>query len=347
MRISCFAVLVLVTVVSAADPPAKSVKSTSQMGELLTKLERETRPDDGDRQKPAAELGDLLTKQGYTAVPLTRTSDDMLMVRVKLDGHVFNLILDTGAGDAFNLTKAAGKLLGMASDTHEFRNEPWSDVISTKKYGPGFVREVSFVDANYQVGTGYSTIAIDKLIMSGSQAVNQKTSKAEPVQLDGMLGQRFLLDHSAVIDQDTATLYLMPFVKKEGPKLVGRWECIAGERDGKPLDKVSERWVEFRDNGLVGLQLDGNTATGYRSIRTHGVHRELFVGARGKNDTTARIAYGLYRVEDDRLRFCLIDEPIEPKPNQWEGVTLPAKFEAKRNSGHVYYEFKRVNVEKK
>jgi hypothetical protein len=347
MRSSCLAALLLASLATAADPPAKPVKSTSRMGELLTKLDHTAQLDAEDPRRATSELGTLLTKQGYTAIPLTRTSDDMFMVRVNLDGHVFNLVLDTGAGVAFNLTKAAGKLLGIASDTHEFSDEPWSDAIPTKKYGRGFVREVSFVDADYRVGTGYSTIAIDRLKMSGVQAINPKTLKAETVQLDGLLGQGFLSEHSAVIDQDTATLYLIPLAKKEGPKLVGRWECTGGERDGKPLDKVSERWVEFRDNGLVGLQLDGNTASGYRSIRTRGFHRELFVEARGKGITPERVAYGLYRVEGDRLKLCLIDEPIEPKPNTWEGVTPPTRFEAKKDSGHIYYEFKRVKAEKK
>lgn len=110
---------------------------------------------------------------------------------------------------------------------------------------------------------------------------------------------------------------------------------------------MSERWVEFRENGLVGLQLDGNTASGYRTIRTRGPHRELFVGVRGKDDTTDRVAYGLYRVEDDRLKLCLIDEPIEPKPKKWGGIALPTNFEAKTDSGHILYEFKRVKAEKK
>lgn len=88
MRTSCLAVLLVASFADAADPPAKS----------------------------SSELGELLTKQGYTAVPLTRTTDDGgFLVRVKLDGQAFTLFLDTGASDAFNLTKAAGKLLGNRS----------------------------------------------------------------------------------------------------------------------------------------------------------------------------------------------------------------------------------------
>lgn len=322
MRTSCLAVLLLASLAPAADPPAKSVNSTSEVGELLT-------------------------KQGYTAIPLTIPgSERTFLLRVTLDGHPFTLMVDTGCAGTISLTKAAGKTLGLSCDTHVFEGDVGSVAITGKKYGKGTVAEVTFDGTDYRAKGAHDIVVWEGLTFDIT-ASSPKEGKDRPLQVDGLLGQQFLLDHSAVIEHATATLYLIPMVKKDGPKLVGRWECIGGERDGKPLGKVSERWIEFRENGLVGLQLDGITASGYRTLRTRGVHRELFVGVRGKDDTTTRVAYGLYRVEDDLLKLCLIDEPIEPKPNKWEGVTPPTKFEAKKDSGHVYYEFKRVKAEKK
>jgi uncharacterized protein (TIGR03067 family) len=298
-----------------------------------------------DPPLPTRSLGEMLAAQGYTAVPLTPTADGtMFLVRVNLDGHDFTLVVDTGAADAFNLTKSAGKKLGIRSDTEEFQNEPWSGSIPTKKFGRGAVREVR-LGKDYTSTWNYSALALESLTAS-LRVRDSKTGKEEVVDSDGMLGQEFLLANSAVIDHDTATLYVIPLAKKDGPKLEGRWVCTAGERGGKPLDNLDERWIEFDGDGTK-LHLDGETASGTRLLHRLGSSRILFVGTEEKGQATKSVARGIYDVSGDRLRLCVVDEPFTPKVFSWVGVTPPSKFEAKAKSGHVYYEFTRVKAERK
>ncbi len=185
-------------------------------------------------EKPRPTLAAHLKEQRYTAIPLIPTVDHaQYLAKVKLDGKPHTLLLDTGASAGIFLSKAAGKRLGIASDTLT-SDKPGGNKITSNKMGVGTIERLSltFGSEEYMIDQTHTVYVLEGL--SDTAAVfNPKSGKDEPAEIDGMLGLEFLEAHCAIIDTETFTLFVIPFNRRELPKLQGRWECVSGEQYGK------------------------------------------------------------------------------------------------------------------
>lgn len=292
-------------------------------------------------------LGVSLKKQGYTAIPLTPALDSgFFLLRVTLDEKPFTLLLDTGASYPFTLNKASGKALGIASDTYTWETAPATPAIRSLKYGVGTVEGVT-LGGGFTVKGRHRVHVVDGLVADPVRVHNSKTNEDEESRIDGLLGQGFLTQNSAVIDHDTATLYVIPPHLKDGPKWIGRWECSGGEKDGKPHDDLKQNWIDVRADGLE-ICLGGESATGVLELLRDSRWKLVLVRSAELDPAKATVyVRGIYDFSDNRLRLCVPDEAVNAKEKRLEGGRLPGVFEAKKGSGHVYYEFKRVKAEKK
>ncbi len=292
--------------------------------------------------KPKTTLSVYLKEQGYTPNTLLETTEHgMFLVKVVLDGKPFTLMVDTGAAVMVALGKKAGKTLGFESDTH--RNEKLTDsnLISSQKYGIGTVEDLTVVSGGYRVRSKRDLRILDGFSLTAG-VLNPKSGKIETVEVDGLLGQLFLQAHCAVIDSETSTLFLIDLYNRELPKLLGRWECVRGEQDGKPLVKASDNWIEFQSDGASECFLFGRKAKGYLQVHRPDVRRILRIGRQGEKALPQILCQGNYSVDGDSLKLTLIDESRkEAADAEWVSKSFPYKFESKKDSGHVYYEFKR------
>ena len=288
---------------------------------------------------PSSPLAKLLIQQGYTAIPLTpSTVERCHLVRVKLNGTPFTLMVDTGASASFVLTPEAGKALGFQSDTYTWDTDPRSPTMRMRKYGYGMVSRAEFIGAKYEVQDWHYAQVLDDFPTVHSSVYDPILKKDKGVYVHGLLGQAFLLQHSAVIDSDTSLLFLMPLAKKDGLSLIGQWECVGGEKNGKPLKKPTHNHIELRSDMTMTAKLAGKKVVGRMHFQRADTRRLLMVGFQDDEGKSNTLLYGMYEFNGDRLKLCLLEKPSNLDDK--DKITVPPMaFEAKANSGHVYYEF--------
>lgn len=156
------------------------------------------------------------------------------------------------------------------------------------------------------------------------------------------LGQAYLSDNCAIIDHESATLFLMPFATREMTKLAGSWCGTRGERDGKPLVGIEQCRIEFHNDGAAEYALLDQESEGSVHVRGVGIYKLMYLGIREPNGIKRLYAKGIYSVEGDTLKLVVFDDTAKMKPPvEGEKSTDPTKFEAKKDSGHIYFEFTR------
>ncbi len=294
---------------------------------------------------PEQPLAEFLGKQGYTAIPLIQSKDQHgFLVGMVLDGKPLLLLLDTGASAIF-LSKAAGKKFGI--DSYPIiPNAPDEDhkLYLNTKMGVGSVDRISIPTGKSQyLITRKQTIYAMEGLSSQVTLYNSEKLKNEKVDLDGLLGQDFLQAHCAIIDSETSTLFLIPIAVRDMPKLSGEWICTKGEKDGKPLENVSQNRLAIRSDGEAELVQAGQVLKGYLGLQGTSSRRIFLLGVeelKGKSKTLSR---GIYSIRGDSLKLVLVDESskraLDPKVSGAE--ICPTAFESKVDSGHIYYEFAR------
>ncbi len=295
--------------------------------------------------RPGAEpgLGDVLRAQGYTAIPLSVADHGTLYAAVRLNG--FNremlLLVDTGAAIELSVNRAAAEAIGI--------RVPEIDTGMTAgnglpvEAGQSQVDVLSFVAADYVVRSPQTLWVNDGL--KAEVVVADARGAEKSVAIDGLLGQLFLRQHSAVIDNDAAVMYLMPPQKKDAAQLAGEWECAGGECAGTPLPAPERGRLSVTAEGSIRAQLGDRTWSGYYTIDPRASARAIWVTDRAKPDATRPyqiITGGLYSVQGDRLRLCLMDTGLGSlSPTDYSAQMFPTKLESKAGSRHAYYEFRR------
>ena len=121
----------------------------------------------------------------------------------------------------------------------------------------------------------------------------------------------------------------------------GQWECIWGERDGHPLAKGDEYRINVHDDRPTEFTLEGRSGTGYLFMNYAGPRKRIWSPSSDKTAPQTMIR-GICEVTADRLKLCVFDESRkEVADSDWVDSHYPTKFEGKKDSCHIYYEFKR------
>ena len=297
--------------------------------------------------KPS-ELGILLDKQGYVAVPLLRSvnnNDDkakVYLARVTINSKKLLLCIDTGAQYGVYLRLPALErvginLVGIVADKASARS------ITETRTDVGLVDRVTFEGSPYVADGPVSVEYVGGMNTEESYA-NYKTGGTEVAALDGLIGLRFLQEHSAVIDCETSTMYLMPRAKRLLPQWGGRWECSGGERDGKPITDAATRWLWVRDDLTVEINAVGYSWRGALRPTRYG-RRDLFHVFMTKPDGQSYAGIeGIYRLEGEKLTLCLHDNSLRDAPAARVQKNLPTEFSAGAGSGYVVYYFQRKSI---
>lgn len=294
-------------------------------GRVLLELKRTA---EGD-EKPVDPLRELLTKQGYTAVPMESMPGGGRLVSGRTGKHDLRLIVDTGCSfssfDSAGLKKWGGKVDGRV-DVAGFggKAKGESALLNSLRVGE--------YDTLRSWG-GVECIAAD---LSDLNAFFRQ-HKLKPI--DGFLGNLTLHNGSAVIDLHTNTLYLRPLKDTLWPKLEGKWTGVAQEQDGvrgKCPDGVTVT-LEFRDGRYIYTALGQSQEWGFH-VQEYGPHYRVGLFDPKADGPTAATGYDsgfIFKVADDKLTMVRIIDPTKAKEE-------PTAFAAPKGSGLVLMEFERA-----
>ena len=322
-----------------------SVLSILIMALLAKTLPHRLEPDTKPVVTAEITLRKILEGQGYTAVPLWKTNYGCFVARVNLCDAEFNFAIDTGAASQLCIDPNSFKRIKVKPELIEVGHVKGigSELV---KCSTGVIDGLSFTDSKYNVG-GQNLLAVIPGISIAAELVDPKTGKSETKTIDGLVGQYFLNAESAILDHDSATLFLIPLNKKDGPKLLGRWQCLGGEKNGKALPNAADKWIEIRDDGSVEFSLEKMKMAGVAQLRIHEGNRLISVDKENteEKDRPIHLGGGRYSVEGNSLKLIFIEKDKKAFLTYFMGQTA-LKFEAKADSGHIYYEFARKPPEK-
>lgn len=294
-------------------------------GRVLLELKRTAAAD----EKPADPLRELLTKQGYTAVPMESMPGGGRVVAARTGKHDLRLIVDTGCSmttfDSAGLKKWGGKP---------------GERIEGKGWGGKFTGEISVL-RSLKVGEYDTLRAWGGTECIGTDLSNLNTffqqHKLKPV--DGFLGNLTLQNGSAVIDFHTNTLYLRPLKDTLWPKLEGKWKGVAQEMDGQRAryPDAATPTVEFKD-GRYTYSAFGESIQWGLHIQEYGPHYRAGLFNPKADGPTQKSGYDsgfIFKLTDGRLTIVRI---IDSKKAKEE----PIEFAAPKGSGLVLMEFERA-----
>ncbi|MBX9585220.1 MAG: aspartyl protease family protein [Gemmataceae bacterium] len=298
-------------------------------GSGLVLLELKDTGPAGKRPAPVDPLRELLTKDGFTAVPLVREPDGERVVAARVGTHDLRLVLDTGRNisqfDPAGLKKWGAKPAGEA---RAVGGEEMAQIFQLR---------------GLQVG-GYDTRRGWNVSQCGDADLTQanKTRARDKLPpLDGLLANLDLRKGSAVVDLRGNALYLRPGRDVLGPQVAGKWTEVSRCEEGKarpvPAGDPDAITVEFK-GGRVRL-------TQGKDVEEYVVHADdaggfYFLGLLDpKQDELAGDAEyvegGLLQLADGKLRLLLVTGP--------DGGAIPNEFAApKKGSGLTLYEFVRA-----
>ncbi len=264
---------------------------------------------------------------------------EVYLARVTINSKKLLLCIDTGAQHGVYLRlpaleKVGINLGGVVPEKASARS------ITETRTEVGLVDRVAFEGSPYVADGPVSVEYVGGLNTEESYA-NLKTGGTEVAALDGLIGLRFLQEHSAVIDCETSTMYLMPRAKRLLPLWGGRWECTGGERDGKPITDAATRWLWVRDDLTVEINGVGNSWQGVLRPTRYG-QRDLFhVFIKDADGQSYAGFEGIYRLDGDNLTLCLHDNSLRHAPAARVQKGLPTEFSAGAGSGYVVYHYQR------
>jgi uncharacterized protein (TIGR03067 family) len=294
-------------------------------GRVLLELKR-TAPGDG---KPADPLRELLTKQGYTAVPMESMPGGGRVVAARTGKHDLRLMVDTGCSfsvfDSAKLKKWGGKVQGRA-DGVGFGGKASGDIVQLNSLRVG----------EYDTLRAWGGVECFGTDLSNINTFFQQ-HKLKPV--DGMLGNLTLHNGSAVIDFHTNTLYLRPLKDTLWPKLEGKWKGVAQETDGKRAkyaDAVAPT-VEFKDGRYFYSALGQTKEWGFH-MQEYGPHYRVGLfdpKADGPADDAGYTSGFIFKLADGKLTMVMAIDPTKAKEE-------PFEFAAPKDSGLVLMEFERA-----
>jgi predicted aspartyl protease len=293
-------------------------------GRVMLELKR-TAPAD---EKPADPLRELLTKQGYTAVPMESMPGGGRVVAARTGKHDLRLVVDTGASMT-TFDSAGLKKWGV---------EP-GERIEGKGWGGKFSGEISVL-RSLSVGEYDTRRAWGGTECVATDITNINTffqqHKLKPV--DGFLGNLTLQNGSAVIDFHTNTLYLRPLKETLWPKLEGKWTGVAQEMDGqraKYADAVAPT-VEFKD-GRYTYSAFGESIQWGLHIQEYGPHYRAGLFNPKADGPTQKSGYDsgfIFKLTEGKLTIVRIIDSTKAKEE-------PFEFAAPKGSGLVLMEFER------
>ena len=157
----------------------------------------------GDVASPApTELAALLKTRGYIEVPLILTKAGLLDVEVKINGQPLQFLLDTGAGGPVIDEAVAERLMLAKKKTDE-----------TLAGSSGVQPLIRSEDVQFSVGPNRSQEA---LVVSNLSAINAWRKKEDCEPCDGILDNKIMQLHGAVIDHSSSKLFLLNLTIIEG-----------------------------------------------------------------------------------------------------------------------------------
>jgi hypothetical protein len=296
------------------------------------------------QQTGKTELDKLLTDSGYTKIPLDVYEFGAAYgVNVVLDGQKATMLLDTGSEINLVLCKGIATKLKIDTQTHSYVDSS-NPSFKSKKYGYGRVEGLKFADADFSVDYVLDAHGSDGLELN-VRMYDVKKKEIITTKFDGLFGQPILYQHHAIVDSTSHSLYLKKNIDVELPKLQGDWiasECVV---DGVQVKNIAE--LSF-SNHTAKFKDSFHEAKGELSVtrdeRTPGFYMHAVT-----KDVRSFVLKGIYQVSKDSLKLCIVDERSDiSKKSKWVegGESFPYKFEAKKGSSFIYYQFKRKPAEK-
>ncbi len=154
--------------------------------------------DDRAAHRPAqapSDLDELLKANGYSQVPLQLTKDGMFDITAKVNGHSLLFVLDTGAVNTLIDEAVAERLkLPIHKSAGTFAAITGTQPLRTTVFETFSVGNLSSQEQPW--------------VFSFS-SINAERKKRDQPPLDGVLGNNFLQAHGAVIDEESALLFLL------------------------------------------------------------------------------------------------------------------------------------------
>jgi len=295
-------------------------------GRVLLELKR-TVPGD---EKPADPLRELLTKQGYTAVPMESMPGGGCLVSARTGKHDLRLIVDTGCSftvfDSAKLKKWSGKVKGRSDDIVGFAGKANGDIVLLNSLRVGEYDTLRAWGGVECIGTDLSNI-------------NTLFQQHKLKPIDGLLGNLPHHNGSAVIDFHTNTLYLRPLKNTLWPKLEGKWKGVAQEQDGqraKYADAVAPT-LEFKDGRYIYSAFGGSKEYGFH-VQEYGPHYRVGLfdpKADGPTDEAGYTSGFIFKLADGKLTLVMGIDAAKAKEE-------PTEFAAPKGSGLVLIEFERL-----
>ena len=279
----------------------------------------------------ATPLGQLLTKQGYVAVPMTKTdSDDLFTVPCRIGGESFRMLVDTGAEFSCVSEEIIRRLKLPLGNERRFQGIG----------GVALGREVVLSNGLCigQFDTRQMMAGNMHITSQDLSGLNERLIHNKQTPIGGIFGHAGLKLCSAIIDYPSRTLYLRTPLAKVWPQIEGRWVAERKEELGKSvaIDPKTPPQVEFKNRQLTIID------AGLR--KSYGVHAlagrdclilAMFDPSEELKDHMLYNFLGLMKLSNGKLTLCL---GIKPKMVQ-EGL-FP--FKTGPGGGMVLFEFQRA-----
>lgn len=267
-------------------------------------------------RRPAAPdpLRDLLTKDGYTAVPLSREATGERVLAGTAGKQELLLHLDTGTTVTYLDTEVVNNL----------KADPVGQLHKVRGLKLG----------------GYDTRATAATMFAATTdyaAINSARNAHQLPPLHGTVGQMELHGGSAVIDLHSDTLYLRPLKQTVGPRVEGKWVGAEWEQDGRKgkytPDEVAA--LEFKDGRLV-LTHGKKTFEWAFHVVERGTYYRLDLFDPKKKEDADELAYDMtahLKLADDKLSLLTPTGAVKAEPT---------RFAAPKGSGLLLIEFERA-----
>jgi hypothetical protein len=278
-------------------------------------------------------LADVLVGKGYQRLPLQVVSeqDSSFLVTLSCGKKPLKLVVDTGSTVTL-LDTTTAKRLGVKPGP-----DPRGKALTLR--GELTIELAVVSDLRF----GELTLPAFGIYIADLSA-SRPPQEPDTEKPDGILGQDFLAHLSAVIDYDAPALYVISPLDKEWPKLRGDWVCVAGVRDGKPLEGADQWRFHFEETGKARItQAKRGTDTPLSvGVMAFGRTDRVMTVARSRTAKPAPLPFEQeaiwmqYAIRGDTLKVAFL---LHPKDTPVLTDRLPATIASKAGSGVVVLEF--------